>query len=67
MAAIMDRHRQAVRPRTTVVGLLVGVSPWDPVTLGAVAGGLLLVSLAACYVPARRVLRIDPASLLGQE
>jgi putative ABC transport system permease protein len=50
-----------------VRSLLVGVSPWDPVTLAAVAGGLLVVAMAACYVPARRVLRIDPASLLRQE
>jgi putative ABC transport system permease protein len=48
-------------------GLLVGVSPWDPVTLAAVVAGLILVTMTACYVPARRVLRIDPASLLRQE
>jgi putative ABC transport system permease protein len=50
-----------------VRGLLVDVSPWDPVTLAAVAGALLVVAMAACCVPARRVLRIDPASLLRQE
>jgi putative ABC transport system permease protein len=48
-------------------GLLVGVSPWDPLTLSAVVSGLLFVTLAACYVPARRVLRIDPAPLLRQD
>ena len=47
-------------------GLLVDISPWDPFTLSAVAFGLLLVTMAACYVPARRVLRIDPAPLLRQ-
>jgi putative ABC transport system permease protein len=47
-------------------GLLVDVSPWDPYTLSAVALGLLFVTMAACYVPARRVLRIDPAPLLRQ-
>jgi putative ABC transport system permease protein len=50
-----------------VRGLLIGVSPWDPWTLAAVAAGLLLVTMAACYVPARRVLRIDPAPLLRQD
>ena len=45
-------------------GLLVEVSPWDPVTLAGVVAGLLLVALAACYIPARRVLKIDPAPLL---
>jgi putative ABC transport system permease protein len=48
-------------------GLLVDVSPWDPFTLSAVAFGLLFVTMAACYVPARRVLRINPASLLRQD
>jgi putative ABC transport system permease protein len=47
--------------------VLVGVSPTDPLTLLAVALGLALVALAACYVPARRVLRIDPAQSLRQE
>jgi len=45
-------------------GVLVGVSPSDPLTLTAVAIGLALVALAACYVPARRVLDIDPARSL---
>jgi putative ABC transport system permease protein len=48
-------------------GLLVGVSPSDPLSLLAAALGLLLVTMAACYVPARRVLRIDPAQLLRHE
>ena len=47
--------------------LLVDVSPWDPPTLSAMASGVLLVTVSACYVPARRVLRIDPASLLRQD
>jgi putative ABC transport system permease protein len=50
-----------------VRALLVGVSPWDPLTLSGVGLGLLIVMLTACYVPARRVLRIDPASLLRQD
>ncbi len=45
-------------------GVLVGVSPFDPVTLVSVAAGLAAVTLVACYVPARRVLRIDPAQSL---
>lgn len=47
--------------------VLVGVSPLDPVTLMAVALGLGLVTMVACYVPARRVLRIDPAQSLREE
>jgi len=48
-------------------GLLVGVSPSDPLTLLAAALGLLLVTMVTCYVPARRALRIEPAQLLRHE
>jgi putative ABC transport system permease protein len=47
-------------------GVLVGVSPSDPLTLAIVAISLALVALLACYVPARRVLRIEPARSLRQ-
>jgi putative ABC transport system permease protein len=48
-------------------GVLVGISPSDPLTLAVVAAGLGLVTMAACYVPARRVLGIEPAQSLRQE
>ena len=51
----------------TMRGVLVGISPFDPLTLGAVAAGLMLVALAACYVPARRVGLIDPARALRED
>jgi putative ABC transport system permease protein len=47
--------------------VLVDVSPSDPATLLAVAAGLALVALAACYLPARRALGIEPAEALRQE
>jgi putative ABC transport system permease protein len=46
--------------------VLVGISPTDPLTLFIVALGLGVVAMAACYVPARRVLGIDPAQSLRQ-
>jgi putative ABC transport system permease protein len=47
-------------------GLLVGVSPYDPLALLAAALGLFTVAMGACYVPARRVLKIDPSQMLHQ-
>lgn len=49
-----------------IAGVLVGVSPFDPLTLGAVASGLAAVALFACWVPARRVAGIDPARSLRE-
>jgi putative ABC transport system permease protein len=40
---------------------LYGVGPRDPVTYAAVVGGVIAVALAACLVPARRAMKVDPA------
>jgi len=41
-----------------------GVSPWDPLTLVTVAGGLAIVALIASLVPAYRASRLDPLKVL---
>jgi len=46
---------------------LFGVTAHDPVTFVAVAGLLLLVTVAACYSPARRAMGIDPIVALRHE
>jgi ABC-type antimicrobial peptide transport system permease subunit len=44
--------------------LLYNVSPRDPVAFGAALIVLLAVALTACFLPARRAMRIDPARAL---
>jgi ABC-type antimicrobial peptide transport system permease subunit len=47
--------------------MLYNVEPTDPLTIGAVSILLLLVTVMACYFPARRALRIDPMIALRSE
>ena len=47
--------------------MLYGISPFDPVALGAVVAVLALAALAASWIPARRAARVDPALVLRND
>ena len=47
--------------------VLFGVRPTDPLALAAAMLTLMVVSLAACYIPARRAARVDPVVALAEE
>jgi predicted permease len=57
----------AVALSRVISSLLYDVSPTDPLTYGAVASVLVLVSLAATWIPAARAAGVDPARALRSE
>jgi putative ABC transport system permease protein len=57
----------AVASARLLSSLLYGVAPSDPLVLGGVASGMMLVALLASYLPARRAAGLDPVRTLRAE
>jgi ABC-type antimicrobial peptide transport system permease subunit len=50
-----------------ITSQLFGVQPTDPRTIGSVLALMVVVALAAAYLPARRAARVDPLIVLRSE
>ena len=50
-----------------VSNLLFGVKPIDPLTFVGVGSILVIVALAACVVPAKRAIAVEPAMVLRND
>ena len=51
----------------TIKSLLFEVSPTDPIVFTAIPLLLVMVSLLACYTPARKATKVDPLEALRDE
>ena len=57
----------AIAAASAMRGMLFGVTPLDPLSLGVVVTVLVLTAALACYLPARRAARLDPIVALRHD
>ena len=54
----------AIASSRLLAGFLYGISPYDPTTYGLAVAGLISLGMLATYLATRRIVRLDPASVL---
>lgn len=67
LAGIAIGLTSALAGTRLIASLLYDVNPRDPATFAVTAGTLLVVAVAACWLPARRAARLSPVDALRIE
>jgi predicted permease len=67
VAGLVGGATAALAASNVIRGLLFGVAPHDPVTFVGVAILMAVIGIAACWIPALRAARIDPAIAMRSE
>jgi putative ABC transport system permease protein len=67
MVGIMLGLAGALGLTRLIRSMLYGVKPTDPLTFISVAALLGVIAMFACYVPARRAMKVDPIEALRHE
>jgi ABC-type antimicrobial peptide transport system permease subunit len=67
LAGVLAGSIVALAVTRAMAGLLFETSPADPLIHASLAALLMTVTAPACYVPARRAMRVDPMTALRAE
>src|SRR5579863_15159 len=67
LAGLLLGAAGAIASGSLLASLLFGVKRMDPVTFAGVAILLIAAAILACYIPARRAMRVDPLVALRDE